>query len=165
MTSKEALEKLINDINEQGQVITTNPNLTITFNVNLEMFMTTIENALKDLERLEALEKENKKLNFENQALRNGIDLDLNAKLLSENKKLKHESNSEYLRARKLFLENEKLKKALDIIKKIVSIPLEDDFAKVKIDKETKEETLYYALSIKYLIDEQEYDLLKEVLG
>lgn len=61
--------------------------------------------------------------------------------------------------------ENEKLKKVIEIIKKIVSIPLEDDFAKVKIDKETKEKTHFYALSIKYLIDELEYELLKEVLG
>lgn len=63
-----------------------------------------------------------------------------------------------------LYEENNKFKKAIKILKKIVSIPLEDDFAKVKIDKETKKETHYYALSIKYLIDEQEYELLKEVL-
>ena len=62
MTSKEALETIRKDINEQAQVITTNPNLMVTFNVNLEMFMTTLENALKDLDRLEALEKENQEL-------------------------------------------------------------------------------------------------------
>lgn len=54
---------------------------------------TSVDLINKNLElqaRLEMLEKENKKLNFENQALRKGIDLDLNAKLLSENEKLKN---------------------------------------------------------------------------
>lgn len=45
-------------------------------------------------EWLNIIKKHLERLNFENQALRNGIDLDLNAKLLSENEKLKKEITS-----------------------------------------------------------------------
>ena len=62
MNSREALEKLINDIQEQGQVLTKKPNLIINFNVNISTFMDTIENAIKDLDRLEKLEEAHKNL-------------------------------------------------------------------------------------------------------
>lgn len=87
MTSKEALEKLLNDINEQGQVIATNHNLMVNFNVNLEMFTTTIENALKDLERLEALEQSN---NILDRLSKNQHETIKN--LTQENEKLKKEN-------------------------------------------------------------------------
>ena len=62
MNSKEALERLIKDIHEQGKVISNNPNLIMTLNVNVERFVSILENAKQDLERLEQLENEYKDL-------------------------------------------------------------------------------------------------------
>ena len=73
MTPKEALNIIQDNLTPRTLGI-----LTVEFNI-----------VKQALDRLEVLENENKKLNFENQTLRNGIDLDLNAKLLSENEKLK----------------------------------------------------------------------------
>ena len=56
MNSKEVLKKLINDIEEQGKIISTN-NLIITFNINYEYVMDIYQNILKDLDRLEKYKK------------------------------------------------------------------------------------------------------------
>ena len=77
MTSKEALDYLTSTVFTGG-----NPTLEAEAKVCKEII-------LKDLERLEVLEKENIKLKFENASLNNAIDLDLTAKFLSENIKLK----------------------------------------------------------------------------
>jgi stress response protein YsnF len=128
--------------------------------VNVDTLYNTIK---QDLERLEALEKENIELKkFE-------TDYHIALAFCEASK----EEKQELAKENQQLLVNKnvaqalaiKYKKAIEIIKKIVSIPLEDDFAKVNIDKVTKEETHYYALSIKYLIDEQEYELLKGVLS
>ena len=92
----------------------------------------------QDLERLEKLEKVVKKLEFENNALKLGIDLDLSAKLFSKNKKLKQ---------------------AIEILKSKIELPLENDF-----DVVNKDDIHLYRLRIKCLINEEEYELLKEVL-
>ena len=62
MTSKEDLERLTNDIMEQSKTISNNP-LLISMIINAEYFMPILENAIKDLERLETLGKENETLN------------------------------------------------------------------------------------------------------
>ena len=160
MTSKEALEKIEQYItNEKGRLC-----------FFIKLYCGTIK---QDLERLEAINN----VWHKNEPMES-VDINANHlkelynyinKLQQENQILKQSVKDTYDTGQEIISEltqeNEKLKKVIEILKKIVSIPLEDDFAKVKIDKETKEETHYYALSIKYLIDEQEYELLKEVLG
>lgn len=54
----------------------------------------------------------------------------------------------------------EKLEKAIDILKSKIELPLENDF-----DVVNKDDIHLYRLRTKYLINEEEYKLLKEVLG
>lgn len=68
MTSKEALERLIKDIYEQGKVISNNPNL-MTLNVNVEWFVSILENSKQDLDRLEKFALENASLHTKLQSL------------------------------------------------------------------------------------------------
>lgn len=59
-------------------------------------------------------------------------------------------------------IENEikKLKQAIDILKDKIELPLENDF-----DVVNKDDVHLYRLRTKCLINEEEYELLKEVLG
>lgn len=52
----------------------------------------------------------------------------------------------------------EKLEQVIDILSRVLEIPAEDDIDLYRND------TNYYKLSIKYPINEKEYELLKEVL-
>lgn len=56
MTSKQELEKLIENILEQGKVVTVNPDLIL--NVNVENFIPIIERACEELDRVEELKKD-----------------------------------------------------------------------------------------------------------
>jgi hypothetical protein len=54
----------------------------------------------------------------------------------------------------------EKLKKAIEILKNIIILPIEDDISMV----DNKGNNYYVLRYIKKLLSEQEYELLKEVL-
>ena len=98
---------------------------------------------LKDLERLEVLEKEKTEL------------------LLAHSRVLKSSSETNSLTL-DILKENEKLKKAIEIIKKSLIIEFNDDLQFVHL----KEDILQsYDYTIADIEDKQEYDLLKEVLG
>ena len=117
MTSKEALEKIswryIND----------------------PTFQEWCNIIKKDLKRLGEVEKENIKLRFENASLNNAIDLDLTAKFLSE---------------------NIKLKKAIEILKEKTNLKIETNAQNNPF--------ITYDLWGSSAISKKEYELLKEVL-
>ena len=93
------------------------------------------------IECLEVLEKENIRLN---------IILD--------------DTKSDYLKTLRenadLQLENKKLKKAIETLKSVIILPMENDISMV----DNKGNNYYKLRYIKRLLNEQEYDLLKEVL-
>lgn len=60
----------------------------------------------------------------------------------------------------KLEEENEKLKQAIEILKDKIELPLENDF-----DVVNKDDIHLYRLRTKCLINEKEYEILKEVFG
>lgn len=62
MNNKERLERLINDIEEQSEVVSKEPHLMINIIVNAETFIPLLHNIKEDLDRLEKLEKENARL-------------------------------------------------------------------------------------------------------
>ena len=79
MTSKQELEKLIENILEQGKVVTVNPDLIL--NINIENFIPIIQRACEELDRVEELRKDivttyesNKLLREENAKLKKVID-------------------------------------------------------------------------------------------
>ena len=114
----------------------------------------------QDLDKLEKLESELKRksgiicmLESENESLHNSLE---KAEML-----LKHsiDNNNETLNAlSKQIKQNNNLKQVIDILKDKIELPLEDDFDVVK-----KDEIHLYRLRTKCLINEEEYDLLKEV--
>lgn len=57
MTSKEFLEKLINDIEEQNEIVSKEPHLIINIKVNAEAFIPLLHDIKQDLDRLKKLEK------------------------------------------------------------------------------------------------------------
>lgn len=131
-------------------------------------------------ELLSTIKKHFERLKFENQALRNGIDLDLIAKLLSENEKLKKDNNTlEALLSQtknyyiKTIVENEKLKKAIEILKskniiKIYNFDKSGTLGIIIEDYKLSTLLLHNGKKTKgtyFKITQQEYDLLKEVLG
>ena len=91
---------------------------------------------------------------------------DISCLILQEVDNLKHKYLwKEALNIIKQDLEHlEVLKKTIEIIKKVIILPSEDDFVKVKINKNLKVEEHYYYLQIRGLISEDERCLLEEVL-
>ena len=91
----------------------------------------------------------------------------VNDKLETENTELKQMNktllihNTEFaLGVPEIIKENDKLKKAIEILKYTIILPMENDIARVDINGNN-----HYLLSfVKRLISEQEYELLKEVL-
>ena len=139
MTSKEALESLVKlyiDIQNGTSTI-----------FNTRETLEKLNFIKQDLERLEVLEKAyeeqseaytdiylaNEKYYEENEKLKERLET-----LEIENEQLKGNEDIVSNYAYSLKEENEKLKKAIEVLKKVVIIPLEDDFSKVKIDKTTK---------------------------
>lgn len=95
----------------------------------------------QDLDRLEQLEKENQELKEKFKMLEENEDVVLTTLEISVQ-------------------ENTKFKKALDILKGKLELPLEDDF-----DVINKDDIHLYRLRTKALVNEEEYELLKSVLG
>lgn len=139
MTSKEALEQLEQYItNEKGRL-----------SIFIKLYFEIIK---QDLERLEALKKENKELK---QILEKAEEVEQENLILKiDNEQLNHIANE---RLKK----NEKLKKAIDILKDRLCV---------------RNGTLSFTRDSYYLgikgsfkdikeLTQQEYDLLKEVLG
>ena len=138
MTSKEALDKLYtardeNLLYDQCGII---------FSIDLFNIVK------KDLERLEALEKENEKLSIEIDDL-----LDDKIELVVKNKQ-------QDMLIGKLIQENEKLKQAIDIIKDKFKFELG-----VSVVKEKYCYSLEFLFNNQYFsITKEEYELLKEVI-
>ena len=115
--------------------------------VNDTSFQEWYEIIKQELDKLEKLEKENQELkelyDFKTQLNRNQYIV------------------LEELNEKNLKLENglNKLKKVIEILKEKLELPLEDDFDVVK-----KDEIHLYRLRIKCLINEEEYEILKEYL-
>ena len=57
MNNKEFLEKLINDIEEQNEIVSKEPHLIINIKVNAEAFIPLLHNIKQDLEVLEWLKE------------------------------------------------------------------------------------------------------------
>ena len=137
MTSKEALDKLYmacdsNLLYEQCGIL----------------FPTTLTDIIEqDLERFKLIEEDYYSLNKEYE----WIEFE-NVKLKQENKELLVNKNV----AQGIAI---KYKKALDIFKSKIELPLEDDF-----DVINKDNVHLYHLRVKALVNEEEYNLLKEVL-
>ena len=143
MTSKEALENLYNmacvEAGQKQQFITYARE--IEHNENVKKHYDIIK---QDLERLKQLEKEN-------QDLKEKLQLTETARQLIYNELKCCSGMSEYI---------EKLKKAIDILKNIIILPIENDISRV----DNKGNNYYILRYIKRLLNEQEYELLKEVL-
>lgn len=103
----------------------------------------------QDLERLEQLEKEN-------QELKDKIEISQKA-----NKELSFTLNA-YVKAQKPYIEKiQKLEKAIDILKKRLTIEFDDKYNEINFKLYACKEFDYVYLPFD---DKQEYELLKEVL-
>lgn len=145
MTSKEDLERLTNDIMEQSKTICNNP-LSISMIINAEYFMPILENAIKDLERLEALEKENKDLkHLEIANLKHSIDEknEIISDLKLENETYIEESTKVIEQYKQLQQKNKKLKEAVTMLYLVAKL---------------------YDFEVYDNLDEKDKNLLKEVL-
>lgn len=148
MTSKEALEIIQDNLTPRILGI-----LTVEFNI--------VE---KDLERLETLEKECSALEKEIET-KNAM-LSMSFELKQENEKLKQqvkdlENNQEtVLTTLEISVQqNKKLKKAIEILKKF-------NFKLGQYGNGEYYILIYYAsITIEIILTQQEYELLKEVLG
>lgn len=78
MTSKEALEKLINDIEEQNEIVSKEPHLIINVKVNAEIFIPLLHNIKQDLDRLEKLEQKATPKTVKNKTRIKGVCLHCN---------------------------------------------------------------------------------------
>lgn len=110
--------------------------------VNQETFEELANTIKQDLERLEALEKEKTEL------------------LLAHSRVLKSSSETNSLTL-DILKENEKLKKALDILKRNLVIEFNDDLRFIHLKEDISQSCDYTIIDIE---DQQEYELLKEVL-
>lgn len=84
-----------------------------------------------------------------------------NAKLDNENFDLRMDLSTEEEISVMLETRIKKLEKVIEILKRILELPLEDDFEKVKVENGVEEYS--YLLRVKSLLNEEEYKLLKEV--
>lgn len=119
------------------------------FSSSVEPFYKDFNLIKQDLDRLEKLEKKNASLQSEIDGLQN------------KNKKLLVNKNIAQGIATKLKQENDKLKKAIEIL---------NDKFKFELGVSTVKEKYYYSLEFLYnyqyfRITQEEYELLKEVLG
>ena len=115
----------------------------------------------QDLDRLEKLESELKRksgiicmLESENESLEAKFDA-----YYELHKQLEKGYDDLSVDNDKLIQENRKLKKVIEILKDKLELPLEDDF-----DVVNKDDVHLYRLRTKCLINEEEYEILKEVL-
>ena len=153
MNSKEALENIVINFDNMG-MICSNLGYEEFYSKDLhfkDIFKTEYESILKDLDRLEKLEKENKEL--KNTILSLELDTCI-PKLRKENKELRNSIKSWDETAGNLLKENIKLKKAIEILKgfKIDLIDYCDG---------------HYSLDILYDtggLTKEQYELLKEIL-
>lgn len=141
--SLEALEILRECANGEKKVL---------FSTSLEL-ANTIKQDLEELESLHhaynELEATNKELYKENQELK-----EWNKKYLSELERWGYPETPIHISKYKKF------KKAIEILKDTIILPMENDIARVDMNGNN-----HYLLSfVKRLISEQEYELLKEVL-
>lgn len=103
----------------------------------------------QDLERLEQLEKENQELKFLLECKSKGNEI------IIKKMDLFMKQRDKYVK------EYDKLKKAIEILKSVIILPMENDISMI----DSKGNNYYILRYVKRLLKEQEYALLKEVLG
>ena len=146
MTSKEALEFFVK-------------------NIDCDVYEFDLDKVIKhkrcleqDLERLEKFAHENASLHTEIESLQSENEIWKKA-IENSNKAydvLMQNSNIQFLNQNQEIF---KLKKVIEILKDKLELPLEDDFDVVK-----KDDVHLYRLRTKCLINEEEYEILKEYL-